>query len=222
MMAILYHLIRFLIGLTLPSEVIERENFIREFNNNFEISNCEEALKYFEAFDKTNQAVPLAIRIKAADCYYILRDTAKMKLQLNKFDKLNSNKYKSVIYNQKASLAAYNGDTLEAINLLKMAIETENNNNFVKRNYELLRKLYKPNDNNPPPNGQSSSNQSKSQDGGKISNSNEKEDELENVEPPEIARSQALQLLDAIRSEEYNKLPMLFDAKSDTLDYGNW
>jgi hypothetical protein len=222
MMPILYHIIRFIIALTLPSEVVERETFIKDFNDNFDTNNCAEAIKYFEVFDKSKRTVPLAIRIKATDCYYSLRDTSKMKLQINKFDNLRSNKYKSVIYNQKASLAAYNGDTLEAINLLKMGIETENNNNFVKRNYELLRKLYKPNDNNPPPNGQSNNNQYKSPDGGKVSNSDEKEDELDNIEPPEIARSQALQLLDAIRSEEYNKLPVLLDSKSDTLDYGNW
>jgi hypothetical protein len=209
-------------SMTWPSDAFERETFLKEFNDDFEVSNCTSAIKSFEEFEATEIPIVLAVRVKAIDCYFTLRDTSKMKMQLKRLDNLHSTKFKSVIYNQRASLSAYSGDTLEAINLLKMVLDIENNNNFVKRNYELLKKLYQPNDNSPPSKNQKNNKESNSLNGGLVSESDEKEDTLESIEPPEIERSQALQLLDALRSEEYNKLPVLFDSKSDTLDYGNW
>ena len=222
MTPVLYHIIRLIISFTSPLEAQERDILFQSFNREFESEKFINAIAIFEKLNKQGFMVSLPIKLKAIDSYYALGDTAKMNSLLIPLSNIHTATYKSIVYNQKAQLSAFAGDTLTAINLLKMAIEFENNNNFVKRNYELLSKLYKPNKDRPPSNQQNQNSSGKSNDGGIVSNSDLKEDELENTEPPEINSAQALQLLDAMRSDEYYKLPVLFDSKSDTLDYGNW
>jgi hypothetical protein len=219
---VLYHIIRLIISFTGPLEAKERDVLFQSFNREFESANFQEAVDIFEYLNEEGFMVSLPIKLKAIDSYYVLGDTAKMNNLLKPLENTHSPTYKSIVYNQKAQLSAYAGDTLSAINLLKMAIEFENNNNFVKRNYELLSKLYKPNKNRPPSNQQNQNSGGKVNEGGIVADSDKKEDELESTDPPEINNAQALQLLDAMRSDEYYKLPVLFDSKSDTLDYGKW
>lgn len=223
MTAFFFHIIRFLFSFISPSEANERDALLRQLNHAFEGKNCEFVKSTFDTLQFKKLPIAVEARIKLADCYLILKDTANLRKELYYLSYVRNPTQKSIILNQKAQLFAIKGDTLEAINLLKKAIETENTNTFAKRNYELLKKIYHPNDNRtPPPTAPKANDAPEQETGGIVDASGNKDDELSSSTPPKIERAQALKLLDAMRANEYNKLPVLIDAASDTLDFGNW
>ncbi|AWV97193.1 hypothetical protein [Arcticibacterium luteifluviistationis] len=219
----MFHIIRLLFSFISPNDANERDTLYQQLNEAFETQNCEAVKNTFNSLQVRQLPISVEVRIKLADCYIISEDTARLNKQLTYLSYVRSPAQKSIILNQKAQLAAIKGDTLEAINLLKMAIETENTNTFVKRNYELLKKVYHPNDNRtPPPSAPKANNAAEEEVGGLVAATDAKDDELSSSTPPIIERAQALKLLDAMRANEYNKLPVLIDATADTLDFGNW
>ncbi|WP_341225528.1 hypothetical protein [uncultured Arcticibacterium sp.] len=218
-----FHIIRLLFSFISPTDANERDALLRQLNNAFDGKNCEFVKSTFDTLQFKQLPISVEARIKLADCYLILNDTASLRQELSFLSYVRTPSQKSIILNQKAQLAAVKGDTLEAINLLKKAIETENTNTFAKRNYELLKKIYHPNENRtPPPTAPKTEDAVDEEAGGIVDASGAKDDELNSSTPPKIERAQALKLLDAMRANEYNKLPVLIDAASDTLDFGNW
>jgi hypothetical protein len=177
----------------------------------------------FKTMTDKSDVISPETRIKAAHAFFAAGDTTSQVAQLKKMENLRNKTYQSVILNQKAILSAYSGDTLTAINLLKKAIETENTNNFVKQNFEYLKKIYHPNKNNNAPNRQNLEQEREQEElSGLVTNSDSKEDKLTSSTLPLISVEQALKLLDAMRANESNKMPVLFGTESDTTDYGNW
>jgi hypothetical protein len=177
----------------------------------------------FKTMTDKSDVISPETRIKAAHAFFAAGDTTSQVAQLKKMVNLRNKTYQSVILNQKAILSAYSGDTLTAINLLKKAIETENTNNFVKQNFEYLKKIYHPNKNNNAPNRQNLEQEREQEElSGLVTNSDSKEDKLTSSTLPLISVEQALKLLDAMRANESNKMPVLFGIESDTTDYGNW
>jgi hypothetical protein len=177
----------------------------------------------FKTMTAESDIISPETRLKAAHAFFVTGDTASQVVQLKKMVNLRNKTYQSAILNQKALLSAYSGDTLTAINLLKKAIETENTNNFVKQNFEYLKKIYHPNKNDNAPNRQNREQEREQQElSGLVTNSDSKEDELTSSNLTLINVEQALQLLNAMRANESNKMPVLFGTESDTTDYGNW
>lgn len=223
MIPILFYFIRLIITFQSPLEARERELLLTRFENSYKKDDCSNAVLLFEELHRKKYPIKPKIRIQVSNCYYQFGDTSNLRKELEGLTQVKNPNLKSIVLNQKAMLAAYKGDTLAAINFLKMAIETKNTNNFAKLNYEYLRKVYRPNRNQTPPSRQNLSPESEfSNSGGIAAKSDEQVDELTSNQLPNINRAQALQLLDAMRANENNKLPVLFGVESDTTEYGKW
>ncbi len=180
---------------------------------------CVRAVMAFEVLDSAGRVLPQT-RLRIADCYYELKDTASMKIQLKRLSRLKYPEIQSALLNQEALLKAFEGDTLEAINLYRKSIETKNDNNFAKHNYEYLNKVYHPNrnQNSQPETPQTRKN---SNEGGLVEQSNRRDDVLNEPAKQEINLSQAMQILDAMRSNEANKILIVPANSSDSTFYGN-
>jgi hypothetical protein len=213
------HIIRFIYLLVIngwsDNNFLENKT-IRDFA---EQNQCEHAIKAFETLDSAGQIFP-ETRLRIIDCYFVLKDTSAMKQQLDLLSRIKNKELQSALLNQNALLKAFEGDTLEAINLYKKAIEAKNDNNFAKHNFEYLSKVYHPYRN---PNGKApeSRNQHNENSGGQVAQDDRKDDLLNSTENQNINLSQAMQILDAMRNNDLNKILIIPSLKQDTTFYGN-
>ncbi len=219
MIPFILHIIRFLFLLFTQAFSEENMEANGKITSLIAEKDCVRAVIAFETLDSTGRVLP-ENRLKIMDCYYKLEDTASMKKQLGRLSGLNNPDVQATLLNQRALLKAYEGDTAGAINLYRSSIETKNHNTFAKRNLEYLSKVYQPNRNqsNQSPNTVNKQNE---EQGGQVEQSNRKDDLLNKQNRQEINLSQAMQILDAMRSDQSGKILILPAHKNDTTFYGN-
>ena len=182
-------------------------------------ADCDAAIRAFQAMDSSSRILP-ETRLIITDCFFEKGDTAAVKDQLRRLEEIRNPEFLSATLSQKAMLKAVEKDTLEAINLYKKAIEIKNDNTFAKHNYEYLSKVYRPN-RNESVNTPNSSNSKDENEGGKVEKNDRKDDLLDTKRDQEINLSQAMQILDAMKSSDMNRILILPAAEKDTAFYGN-
>lgn len=222
MVAFYFYIVRLFFAFQFPAELKETEAFNTAMVSMVKEGRCEEAVKSF--YDDSTSGIRIypSTRLKFSECLSKLDMKEELGSELNYLKSTRNAGLLSRVLNQEALLMASKGDTLTAINQLKKAIEIENNNTFAKYNFEYLSKVYKPNRNQPPSSNSSNAEQKKDNDGGIIDYNTEGTDELESNLPTDIDLAQALQLLDAMRANEFNTIPLINQKKKDTVQYGKW
>lgn len=193
MYSYVYYIIFFLLNPQFYLNIEQRNLYVNEFNHAMEVANYPLAIKIFERLESSYKAVDTQIRLDAAHAYFSLGDTSKAKINYE-FSKDLSNKLQSsVSRNQLGLLALMHGDSAQAIDLFKTAIERNENLEEAKFNYELIEKQFKRNS------PQSNIEQNNKQ---RVVTSDEKEDELEEYQSEDFSKEKALQLLDNLRENE--------------------
>ncbi|WP_304237278.1 hypothetical protein [Jiulongibacter sediminis] len=219
MLPFILYIIRFFIALQWPADQSKQSDWNAAILELIEQNDCKTAIERFKS-DSTIRIFP-ETRLKISHCLLEENENELFEQQITRLKRFQNPQIVSLAMNQESLYLAKEGDTLKAINMLKRAIEIENNNTFAKHNFEFLSKVYKNSQSSPPPSGSSPQNRPENS-GGTIDNQNQGDDELQNSNPPEIDLAQAMQLLDAMRAGEFENILQLKAAKTDSVDYGKW
>lgn len=193
---------------------------MRELESAFQVNDCEKLIQIQKELAQKKIQIGKIFNLQVAECLINHEETKQAEELLKSLKSLQSPYLASVKLNHEARIAAIKGDTATAINQLMMAIEKENNNNFAKYNLEYLKRKYKPNSQQPP--SGNAANQPSPTGGITDMNDTDKPDILNSTSPPEIDRSQALLLLDALKANELNNKPLLLGIKENKEVYGEW
>lgn len=219
MLTVIYYIIRLFTALQWPSDQKEQADWNAEILRLIEQDDCQTAINRYKE-DSLWRIFP-ETRLKIIHCLYEENENKLFEQEIRKLKRLHNPLIVSLALNEESLYLTRQGDTLKAINTLKRAIETENNNTFAKHNFEYLSKVYKNSKSPPPPSGSRQQN-SPQNSGGLVDNQNRGNDELLSSNPPEIDMAQAMQLLDAMRISEFENILQLRVSQKDSVDYGKW
>ncbi len=153
-----------------------------------------EAINTFEKLEIVHRVIDPHLRIDAAHAYFVVGDTSKARFNYEFSKDLADPIQSSEARNQLGILALMRGDSTEAIQLFRSAIERNALSDAARYNYELISTLYKPRSLTP---------QSQTSDAPQtVVASDNQEDELQKEDEGAISRERALQLLDNLRMSE--------------------
>lgn len=156
------------------------------------------AQKYEELANISYNLEPEA-RLNLAHSYFSINDTAKALTEYNKLVRLNDVVISTNAMIQVGVIETMKGDSTEALELFKIALQNDNENKVARYNYELLRKKLPQ---SPPKNNQSQTSESQSNNGGITEKTEERRDELDSTTPEKMSKEKALQILEAMKTTE--------------------
>jgi hypothetical protein len=215
----IFYIIRFFSALQWPADQSEQTDWNGAIMELVKKNECKKAIEMYKS-DSTFRVFP-ETRLQISHCLFEENENELFEKEINRLKRFQNPQIVSLALNQESLFLAKEGDTLKAINTLKKAIEIENSNTFAKHNFELLSKVYKNSQSPSPPSGAGSQNQTENA-GGIVGNKNQGNNDLQNSNPPEIDLAQAMQLLDAMRIDEFENILQLRAVKTDSVDYGKW
>ncbi|RYU96134.1 tetratricopeptide repeat protein [Emticicia agri] len=141
-------------------------------------------------------------RLNMAHAYFYTKDTTRALMEYKRLLKVSDEQIFTGALIQIAVINAMQKDSITAMQLFKEALQKNPDNQTARYNFELLKKRLP--DNNPPPPPQSQENASQNAE---TRQSEEKKDELQSTDPEKMSREKALQLLDAMKSNELQYTP---------------
>lgn len=143
------------------------------------------------------------VRLNLAHTYFFVNDTTNALIEYKKLTKISEIEISSSALIQLGVIEAQLGDSLEALNLFKIALQNDNQNKVARYNYELIKKSIPP---TPPNNNQSNQNnhneQNQANGGAEADKTDKKEEELDSTTPEKMSKEKALQILDAMKTTE--------------------
>jgi tetratricopeptide (TPR) repeat protein len=142
-------------------------------------------------------------RLNMAHAYFYTQDTARALLEYKRLLRVSDEQIFTGALIQIGVISAMQKDSVTAMQLFKEALQKNPDNLIARYNYELLKKRL-PNNNPPPPPPQS---QEDNPQNSETQQSAEKKDELQSTDPEKMSREKALQLLEAMKSNELQYAP---------------
>jgi len=190
----------FFLWFNLPSwlRVEERNRLKKEILIAYQKGDAEEVITRARIYQSISTIVEPDIRWMASQALLKLNQKELARNELNQLLARTDGRFLSDVYVSLARLTLQEKDTAQSILFLEKAILEDPEHTTAQFNYELLKKLYQPQGNPPPPKG---ANQIP-QEGGDVVLSPEKDASLSNDPPTRIPRERALQMLDNLRANE--------------------
>jgi tetratricopeptide (TPR) repeat protein len=140
-------------------------------------------------------------RLNLAHAYFQTNDTTKSLNEYRRLLRINDEQISSTALIQVGVINTMLGDSATALALFKEALQKTPENKIARYNYELLRKKLPQ---KPPKNNQSNNQtqEEKQNNGGETEKTNEQKDELDTQTPEKMSKEKALQILDAMKTNE--------------------
>lgn len=164
------------------------------YTKNFELASS----KYQELANISYNLEPEA-RLNLAHAYFSMNDTARALDEYKKLVRLNDVGISTSAMIQVGVIETMRGDSMQAMELFKIALQKDDKNKIARYNYELLRKKLPQ---SPPKNNQNQTTDSQTNDGGETEKSEERRDELDSTTPEKMSKEKALQILEAMKTTE--------------------
>ncbi|MBA4850072.1 tetratricopeptide repeat protein [Emticicia sp. BO119] len=136
-------------------------------------------------------------RLNMAHSYFYTQDTARALIEYKRLLRVTDEQIFTGALLQIGVINAMQKDSLTALQLFKEALQKNPDNITARYNYELLKKQLPDNNPEPPPPAQINENQNT-----ETQQSVEKKDELESTIPEKMSREKALQILEAMKTNE--------------------
>ena len=191
----IYHIIFILINPQYFTN-IEQKNLLKtSFNESFSQKKYIEALATFEKIEKISKLIEPELRMDVSNAYYICNDTLKARINYEHLINVHNPLQRSQALNQLGLLAVLQKDSAKALELYRRALEVNNEMREARFNYELIKSLYKPKFNPPPPKESNKTNRI-------IQASDKKEEEFDQYKSKNISKERALQLLEDLKTSE--------------------
>ena len=214
-----YYIIVFLLSFSSLTKIDQRNRLKQEAQDAFRKKEYNKAAELYQKLEKESFFVEPSIRMNYAHANFILKKYEEAANGYQKILKYQDNELVSTALNQLAIISLYKTDSVKALQVLKEAIQKNTNNEVARYNYELLKMKFEP------PNS-SNNNQSSQQQhelaSGEVKSSDEKENELKSNNPTKLTREKALQLLDAMRSNETQNFNRKIGKKSGEAAGNDW
>jgi tetratricopeptide (TPR) repeat protein len=141
-------------------------------------------------------------RLNLAHSYFQTSDTTQALNEYRKLLRISDEQISATALIQIGVIDTMLGDSAIAVELFKEALQKNPENKTARYNYELLRKKLP---RKPPKNNQNNNNQTQEENqnnGGETEKSDEKRDELNTQTPEKMSKEKALQILDAMKTNE--------------------
>ena len=195
MFQFIYHILFFLINPQFFTNIEQKNNFKKEFNEAFARKDFRNAAIIFEKIENVNRLIEPELRLDAAHAYFSLNDTLNARINYEASKDLPNVLEASQAQNQLGILALMNGDSAKSLIYFKSAIEKNADLMQARYNYELISKLYKPKTSSKPK-------QENQFQNNEIIASDKKEKEFDQYKSNKISKEKALQLLDDLKNSE--------------------
>jgi tetratricopeptide (TPR) repeat protein len=158
-------------------------------------------------------------RLNMAHAYFYTKDTARALLEYKRLLRVSDEKIFTGALIQIGVINAMLKDSLTAMQLFKEALQKNPDNQTARYNYELLKKRLP--DNNPPP--PQLQNQENEPQNAETQQSEEKKDELQSSNPDKMSKEKALQILEAMKTNELQYNPQRREAnKKNSKNEKDW
>lgn len=190
-----------LLWISLQSSVnLEEGNKLRmELGQALNKADYQTALVIYDSIHNSRISLSPQIRLQVAHAAIEENDTATVQQICEYVLRSHNPDWTTVAYNQLGVMEAKQKNYIESLLYFKKAIEAKPDYKLAVYNYELISKKYPP---NVAQNLQDKLEEKITESGITPQQSEEKEDILENTTPPQMGRERALQLLDAMRTNE--------------------
>jgi tetratricopeptide (TPR) repeat protein len=212
MFQFIYHIIFILINPNYFTNIEQKNAMKTAFNESFKKGQFEEALQIFKKIENITNLIEPELRLNAGQSFFLQKDTKNAKINYQYVVNSPDIHQASQALNQLGVIATITGDTLQALEYFKKAIQTNPALLEARYNYELIKKIYRPR--NPPPTSQNPNQQNQ------VIASDIKEDDLPPNHPKSISKEKALQLLEALRNSERKVL--IDSKKSPSISEKDW
>lgn len=143
-------------------------------------------------------------RLNMAHAYFYTKDTARALIEYKRLLKVKDEQIFTGALIQIGVINAMLKDSMTAMLLFKEALQKNPDNLTARYNYELLKKRL-PDSNPPPPPSQNQENQPQNNE---TRQSEEKKDELQSNSPEKMSKEKALQILEAMKTNELQYNPL--------------
>ncbi|WP_259016463.1 hypothetical protein [Emticicia fluvialis] len=158
-------------------------------------------------------------RLNMAHAYFYTQDTARALLEYKRLLRVSDEMIFTGAIIQIGVINAMQKDSATALQLFKEALKKNPDNQIARYNYELMKKRM-PDNNQPPPPPQALENQPESAE---TKQSDVKKDELQSTMPEKMSREKALQILEAMKTNELQYAPSRqTNKKKDSKNEKDW
>ena len=142
-------------------------------------------------------------RLNLAHAYFYTKDTSRALQEYKRLLRVKDEKIFTGALIQIGVINAMLKDSVTALQLFKEALQKNPDNLVARYNYELLKKKLPV---NPPPPIENNQDENQNQDG-ETQQSDKQKDELESQTPEKMSKEKALQILEAMKTNELQYTP---------------
>jgi Flp pilus assembly protein TadD len=197
-----FYIILLLLNIRSLTNVSERNRLKIEAGTAFMKKNYVLAREKYQNLANISFNLEPEARLNMAHSYFYTQDTARALLEYKRLLKVSDEKIFTGALIQIGVINAMQKDSMTAMQLFKEALQKNPDNQTARYNYELLKKRLPDNNTPLPP-----QNQVENPDNSETQQSNEKKDELQSTDPEKMSREKALQILEAMKSNELQYSP---------------
>lgn len=198
----LFYFILMFLNLRSLTNVSKRNILKYEATDAYNHKNFDLAVQKYQTLATISFNLEPEARLNLAHAYFFINDTTNAINEYKKLTKISDINISSSALIQLGVIETQLGDSLEAINLFKIALIKDNQNKIARYNYELLRKKMPQ---EPPKNNinqDKQSNQNALNGGAEVDKTDKKEEELDSTTPEKMSKEKALQILEAMKTTE--------------------
>lgn len=196
----LFYFVLMFLNLRSLTNVSRRNTLKYEATTAYDQKKYDLALQKYQTLATISFNLEPEARLNLAHTYFFVNDTTNALIEYKKLIKISDINISSSALIQMGVIEAQLGDSLEALNLFKIALKNDNQNEIARYNYELIKKIIPP---IPPNKNQSNQNMQNQANGGAEADKTEKkEEELDSTTPEKMSKEKALQILDAMKTTE--------------------
>lgn len=195
-----FYIILLFLNLRSLTNVSERNLLKNEAGKAFTQKKYELAVEKYEYLSNISFNLEPEARLNLAHAYFYTNDTTKSLNEYRRLLRISDERISSTALIQIGVIDIMLGDSTTALMLFKEALGKNPDNKIARYNYELLRKkipqkLPKNNQNQQPEEEQKNN-------AGETEKTEEKQDELSSQTPEKMSKEKALQILDAMKTNE--------------------
>jgi tetratricopeptide (TPR) repeat protein len=198
----LFYFILMFLNLRSLTNVSKRNILKDEASKAYNNANFDLAVQKYQTLATISFNLEPEVRLNFAHAYFSVKDTTNALIEYKKLAKISDVNISSIALIQLGIIETQLGDSLEALNLFKIALTKDNQNKIARYNYELLKKKLP----QTPPNSNSNQNNQIEQQipngGSEADNTDKKDEELDSTTPEKMSKEKALQILEAMKTTE--------------------
>ncbi|WP_337041129.1 tetratricopeptide repeat protein [Emticicia sp. 17c] len=196
-----FYIILLFLNIRSLTNVSERNRLKMEAGRAFLKKNYVVAKEKYQTLADISFNLEPEARLNLAHTYFYTKDTLRALQEYKRLLKVSDEKIFTGALIQIGVINAMMKDSLTALQLFKEALQKNPNNLVARYNFELLKKKLPP---VPPPPDQTTKNEMQSTE---TEQSEEKKDELESTVPEKMSKEKALQILEAMKTNELHYSP---------------